>query len=284
MAKIKVKKGSKDTNKEPKTITIKKPQIKLSKIKFKKTDFKSLLTNKSFKVFLMVLVGVLAFGLVDFFFQYLNNDYSVAVVDGSRISTSEYHNRLEKQYGQTVAQSLIDEKLINLEAEKANIEVTEDEIKGKLDEIIESVGGQDAYDSALVANNITEEELKDQIKLDLISTKILTPTLEYTDDDVKAFFEQYSASIFPTETATLEEGEKLDFELYKDQVEEIYIQQQVQNEQYTWLSSLYSEYNIQNNSEAKPKYGFFTATVNIITNLLDQANSNETEETTEVVE
>lgn len=276
MAKTKDKKDAPNKGKEAKTITIKKPQIKL-----KKPDFKSIFNSKSFKIFSMALVGVLAFGIVDFFFQYLNNDYSVAVVEGTRISTNEYHNRLEKQYGQTIAQSLIDERLIKLEAMKNNVEVTDDEIQVKLDEIIKSVGGQDAYESALLANNITEQELKEQIRLDLISNKILAPTLEYTQDDLMAFFEQYSASIFPQETAALEEGEKLDFELYKDQVEDIYIQQQVQNEQYTWLASLSSEYNIQNNAEIKPKYGFFTATVNIITNLLDQANSNDTKENTE---
>ncbi|MDY0097231.1 MAG: SurA N-terminal domain-containing protein [Candidatus Dojkabacteria bacterium] len=279
MAKIKVKKKEKTTSAPKKTLTIKKPQIKLDKIKFKvgKPNFKKLGTSKGFKIFLMVLVAVFAFILIDLFFQYLNNGYSVAVVDGTRIPKSVYHERLEKQYGQSVAQQLIDEELIKLEAKKADVEVTEEEIQTRLDEIVSSVGGEEAYLQALIANNITEEELLSQIELDLISTKLLEPTLEYTDDDVKAFFEQYSAAIFPNETAELEEGEKLDYELYKEEVKDVYIQQEVSNAQYAWLESLYSEYKIQDNSVNKPKYGVLSATINIVTNLLGDANSNEEE-------
>ena len=212
---------------------------------------------------------------------YLNNGYSVAVVDGTRIPTSVYHERLEKQYGASTAKQLIDEELIKLEAKKAEVEVTQEEVQVRLDEIIASVGGQDAYAQALIANNITEEELLSQIELDLLSTKLLEPTLEYTDDDVKAFFEQYSAAIFPNETAALEEGEKLDYELYKEEVKDVYIQQEVSNAQYAWLESLYTEYKIQDNSINKPKYGVLSATINIVTNLLGDANSNEEEEVVE---
>ena len=278
MAKIKVKKKNQE-NTPKKTLRIKKPQINLSKIKFKasKPNLNKLLNNKTFKIFLMVFVAVLAFVLIDFLFQYLNNGYSVAVVDGVRIPKSVYHQRLEKQYGQSIAQQLIDEQLIKSEAKKAGVEATEQELQLRLEEIIASVGGEEAYDAALIANNITEEELLDQIELDILSRKVLEPRIEYTDDDVKAFFDQYSSAIFPTETAELEEGEKLDYELYKEDVKDIYIQQEVENEKYTWLESLYSEYKIQDNSVNKPKYGILSATINIMQNLIGDANSNEEE-------
>lgn len=285
MAKIKVKK--KNVQDAPKnTLRIKKPQINLSKIKFKtsKPNFKKLLTNKPFRIFLMVLVAIFAFILIDFLFQYLNNGYSVAVVDGVRIPKSVYHQRLEKQYGQSIAQQLIDEQLIKSEAKKAGVEATEQELQLRLEEIIASVGGEEAYAQALIANNITEEELLDQIELDILSRKVLEPRIEYTPDDVKAFFEQYSAAIYPSETAELEEGEKLDFELYKEDVEDIYIQQEVENEKYTWLESLYTVYMIQDNSVNKPKYGILSATINIMQNLLGDANSNDDVVEEEVVE
>jgi hypothetical protein len=280
MAKVKVKKSSKTSPK--KTLTIKKPQIKLSKIKFSKPDFKNLKEKKSFQIFAIVLGGIVVFILVDFLFQYLNNGYSIAVVDGVRIPRQEFYDRMEKQYGQSIAQQLIDEEIIKIEAQKADVTVTDEEIQDRLDEIISSIGGEDAYNAALISNNITEEELKSQIELDLLLTKMVEPTLEYTEDDVKAFFEQYSSAIYPNETAALEEGEKLDYEQFKEGVEEIYVQQQVENERYTWLETLYDEYKIQNNTVAKPQYGILSATINIFSNLLEEANSND-EETTEIV-
>lgn len=269
MAKVKIKKKE-NTEKAPsKTLKIKKPQIK-----FVKPDIKKLTKSKGVKVLGMILIAFVALILVDLFFQYLNNGYSVAVVDGVRISKSKYHQRLEKQYGPSIAQQLIDEQLIKNEAKKAGVEASDQEVQVKLEEIIENVGGDEAYQQALLANNITEQELKDQILLDILATKILEPQLEYTEDDVKAFFEQYSASIYPNETAALEEGEKLDFEQFKEGVEDIYIQQQVESEKYTWLDSLYSNYKIQDNSAETPKYGVLTATINIVKNLVDDINSN----------
>lgn len=288
MAKVKIKKGEPKKAQTKSVIRIKKPNLKINfknfdfkKIKFVKPDFKKIFKNKVARIVGMILVVLVAFVLIDLFVQYLNNGYSIAVVDGSRISKNEYHKRLESLYGQTVASQLIDEELIKQEAKKTGITVTEEDIQVRLDEIIASIGGEETYQQALELNNITENELKDQIRLDLITQQIIEPTLEYTEDDVKAFFEQYSATIFPNETAALEEGEKLDYELYKVQVKDVYIQQEVENQKYTWLEGLYSKYRIQDNSTTKPKYGVLNATITIIKNIVGEANSNDTTTTTE---
>ena len=283
MATVKLQKKSQSSNFPKKIIKIKKPNIKLGKIKFKigKPNFKNMFSNKVFKTLLIVFGAIVIFILVDLFVQYLNNGYSVAVVNGTRISMDKYHKRLESSYGATIAKQLIDEQLINLEAKKSDVKVTDEEIDKRLNSIIESVGGKEAYAQALLANNITEAELIDQIKLDELARKIIEPTLEYTEDDIKAFFEQYGSTIFPNESAALEEGEKLDYELYKDGVKDIFIQQKVENAKYTWLESLASEYKIQDNSTSKPKYGVLSATINIVKNLLKESNKN-TEVKTEV--
>jgi foldase protein PrsA len=193
-------------------------------------------------------------------------------VDGFRISKSQWHKRLESSYGSTIAQQLIDEAIIKKEAKKEGITVSKEEVQSDLDEIITSIGGEESYKAALVANNITEEELKDQIQLDLLMTKILTPTLKYTEDDVKEFFNQYSDVIFPEETEALEKGEKLDYDQLKEKTLKVYLQQQVQNQKSSWLTEKGAEYKIQDNSTNKPAYGFLTTTTNIINNLIEDLN------------
>ena len=275
MAKVKVTKKKDKSSKAPKkTISIKKPNIKIEK-----PNFKKIFSEKTIKTLLFVLAGVVIFILIDLFVQYLNNGYSIAVVDGSRISTNEYHKRLENSYGQTISEQLIEEKLIQLEATKEGVEVTEEEIDNQLNEIIKNIGGEEAYTTALIQNNIKEEDLKFQIELDQLVVSILKPTLEYTDDDVKAFFEQYSSVLYPNETEALEEGAKLDYEQYKEEVEDIYIRQEVENARSSWLEGLRSEYKIQNNANEKPKYGVLSATINIVKNIFNEANENEIEVT-----
>jgi len=265
----------KSTTKKSKEIS--KPSIKFKvpnlKFKFSKPDLKKY--QKFVKPVSVALIVILAFILIDLFVQYLNNGYSIAVVNGKRISRDTYHEKLETLYGQSIAQQLIDEEIIKQEAVKAKVTASKEDIQKRLDDIITSIGGQEAYEAALVANNLKEEDLIKQIEVDLITEKILTPTIEYTDDDVKAFFDQYSAVIFPNETASLEEGEKLDYELFKDQTKEVFLQQEVEQEKYTWIDGLYSEYRIQDNSKDAPKYGILTTTINIIKNLTQEVNNNE---------
>jgi foldase protein PrsA len=281
--------SKKTTPKKNKTKDIKK-KIDLKKITPKKVDLKKVKLPKvkgteglqpALKVVGIVVLIIASLALIDLGVQYLNNDYSVAVVNGNRITKREWDDRLEAAYGPSVASQLIDEEIITMEAKEAGVTVTEEAVDTEVDLIIESIGGQESFDMALAANNISLEELRDQIRMDLLATELLAPNLEYTEDDVKAFFDQYSDVIFPEETAGLEEGELLAFEDYKDRTEEVYLQQEVQNYKATWLAEKRAEYKIQDNSTGKPQYGFLTITTNIINNLLDNISGEGTVEETE---
>ena len=267
------KKETKKTKSAPK-----KKETSKKKVKFvlKKPDFSKLKEGKwepILKNVGLVLIIVGSFAAIDLLVQYLNNDYSVAVVNGVRVSESKWHKQLENTYGEAVATQLIEEEIVKQEAAKAEVTVTTEEIDERVQEIVDSIGGDEMFESALEANSITLEELKDQIELDLLTQKLLEPSLEYTDEDVKAFFEQYSDVIFPEDTALLEEGAKLIYDDYKEETEEIYKQQQVQTEASSWLTEKKSEYRIQNNATDKPGYGFLTTTRNIIQNISNNTDS-----------
>ena len=282
MAKIKIKKPAPVKTTEKKVLkTVKVPTVKIKKpnIKFQKPNIKKIASSKGFKTFLTVVGVIVVFILIDFFVQYLNNGYSAAVVEGKRILRNEYIKELETAYGATVIDQLIDEEIIKIEAAKAGVEATEEEVNKQLDLVIESVGGKEVYETVLQQNNIDEKELKDQIKLSILANKVLGPTVEYTEDDLKSFFNQYSAQLFPTETEALEEGEKLDYEQYKDQVKQRYIEQKVYENEGAWLEGLRSQYKIQNNVTNKPKYGVLSATINIVENLFNEVNNNQIEDT-----
>lgn len=272
-------KSKKSTSKKTapkKKIDLKKISIDPKKIKLPKVEVKGNL-KPVLKIGGMVLLIIGSLALIDLAVQYLNNDYSVAVVNGTRISKNVWNDRLQKAYGSAVASQLIEDQIIKSEAKKADVSVSKEDIDKEVDRIVESIGGEELFNSALEANNITLAELKDQIEVDLLSTAILKPTLEYTEEDIKEFFNQYSDVIYPEETAALEEGAKLDFEKFKDDVEEVYVQQQVQAELNTWLGEKRAEYKIQDNSTGKPKYGFLTITTNIVNNLLDRLQNNSEE-------
>jgi hypothetical protein len=264
-------KSKKSTKKKTaKKSTKKKGSKKVDLKKVKLPEVKNVESLKPvLKIVGIVLLIIVSLALIDLAVQYFNNDYSVAVVNGVRIPKREWHKRLETAYGASVATQLIEEEIISLEAKKKDITVSEEDIDAEVDRVIESIGGEEIFKSALEASNITEEELRDQIKTDLLTTEILAPDLEYEKEEVQDFFTQYSDVIFPEETAELEEGELLDFEQYKEETEEVFIQQEVQNLRASWMAEKKDEYKIQNNATSKPSYGFLTITTNIVNNLLE---------------
>lgn len=255
------------------SIKIKKPTLKKIKIRIQKPDFskiKDINWKPIVKIVGLVAIIVAGFGLIDLAVQYLNNDYSVAVVNGARIPKAKWYKAMESINGATVASQLIENEIITLEAKKSNVTASDEEITTKLNEIITQIGGQEMYQSALKANNLTEAELKDEIKLSILTTKILSPSITYTAEDVKNFFNQYSSSLFATETSALEKGAKLDYDQYKAKTEEYYMQQQIQVKKTSWIAEKKGQYRIQDNSVEKPKYGFLTTTINIINNLFNK--------------
>ncbi len=245
------------------------------KIKFKKPSWEEIKNSKVTRYSLIVLLVLLFFVAVDFGVQYLNNDYSAAVVNGERITDREYYNRLDQSYGSSVVSQLIEEELILQEAEKQGVTVTEEEIKEDLADITEQVGGEEQLNLSLDAYNLSLEDLKKQIELDILKRKVLEPTIEYTQEDVMAFFEDYSELMFPEEAAELEEGELLDYESHKDETLDYFLQQEIETASSTWLTEVEENASIQNNVVDKPSYRLLGATRNIISNIWDRINSNE---------
>ncbi|MDD2270160.1 MAG: SurA N-terminal domain-containing protein [Candidatus Dojkabacteria bacterium] len=255
--------------------TAPKKKAKKVQIKFKKPTWEGIKESKITKYSLLVLLILLFFVVIDLGVQYLNNDYSAAVVNGQRISEKDYYYRLDQAYGSAIVSQLIDEKLISQKAQELNVEATQEEIDEEIADITEQVGGEEQLNMSLEAYNLTLEDLRRQIETDIVTRKMIEPTLEYTEDDVLAFFEKYSAMMFPEEAAELEEGELLDYESHKDDALKIFLQQEIESEKGKWIEDMREEARIQNNVTDSPKYKLLGATRNIISNILDQMNSND---------
>jgi len=119
---------------------------------------------------------------------------SVATVNGEKISQDELNVALLSQYGSTVLQTLITNKVVELEGEKEKIEVTEEEIQAELDEMIEMYGGEEYFESIMEANNIDESTFREDIRIFKLTTKLMEKDLEITEDEISTYFEENKES------------------------------------------------------------------------------------------
>ncbi len=262
-----MKKTTKRPAKKQETKKTTSPQIgKNIKIKIDKEKLSNFYKS-AFKIVGLLLILL----LVDLFVQYLNNSYSVAIVNGQRIPRREYIQNLENTHGAQMAEMMVEEELAKQLGKEKGVEVEQKEIDEAYDRIAEQIGGQEALKNALEDNNMTEDKLREQLKSELVLKKIIVPTLEYTDEDLNEFFEQYKEFIY-------EEGEDVKFEEEREKIEEYYVEQKTFEGRDAVLKEFRESVSIQVNvpgvNDQEITYGIFKATRNLISNFVTEKNTN----------
>ena len=99
--------------------------------------------------------------------------------------------QLEKTDGKQNAEQLVTKLLIAKEAKKQNIAVTEEEVTTELDTIKKTFtdNNQD-FNALLAAQNVTEAEVREQVKLQKIVEKLAGSSIEVTDQQVADYIKE----------------------------------------------------------------------------------------------
>ncbi len=123
---------------------------------------------------------------------------TVATVDGEKITEGELNNLLQSQYGASALDSLITNKIVELEAKKLDITVSDKEIEEEYKTYTESYGGEEALLETMANYNMTKEDIEKDIETYLLTLKVMEDYIDVTDEDVKAYYEENKES-FDTE-------------------------------------------------------------------------------------
>ena len=118
----------------------------------------------------------------------------VASVDGKEISKNDLYDVLVGQYGPEALSALIDNKIIEMEADKKKVTVSDKEIDAELQVYTDSYGGEEALQSVLDQTGITVDALKTDIESYIKLEKLLEPLIEITDEELQAYFEENKES------------------------------------------------------------------------------------------
>ncbi|RBP92960.1 foldase protein PrsA [Cytobacillus firmus] len=149
---------------------------------------------KNKKVFYWILGSVLTIGAAAAIFFTIKEDDAAATVNGEEISRDELHERLVDQYGQELLDSLITEKVIDQEAKKENVKVTQEEIDEEKAVYAESYGGEDALKQTLESNGLSMADFEEDIESYLATKKLLEPRIKISEEDMKTYFDENKES------------------------------------------------------------------------------------------
>lgn len=113
---------------------------------------------------------------------------SVAVVNGEKITQMDLYNRMVQKGGDETLLQMIDERLVEQEAKRLGITVTDKEVDAEMDDLIARVGGKEAFSAALVQYNIRLEDLRADMAMNVKTTKIVTRDMPVDGDTLQQYF------------------------------------------------------------------------------------------------
>lgn len=115
---------------------------------------------------------------------------AVATVDGETITANDLYQLMVKSVGPQAVEQLITQKLIDNEAAKQNISVSEEEVNVEFEEIKGNFPSEEMFNMQLQYMGISEEQFKEQLASDLKLRKLVEPEIEVTEEEVQTFYEE----------------------------------------------------------------------------------------------
>lgn len=148
----------------------------------------------------IIIVAIIALAALVYFYKGL---FIAATVDGSPISRLAVIQGLEKESGKSLLDSLITEKIIQNEASKNNIVITNDEINEQIKKIEDQIVAQGGtIEAALTEQGMNMDDLKKQVVLQKEVEKLVAGKVNVTDEEVAQYIKDNAISIPVGQEAT----------------------------------------------------------------------------------
>ncbi|QHW31498.1 peptidylprolyl isomerase [Paenibacillus rhizovicinus] len=114
---------------------------------------------------------------------------AVGSVNGVPITKNQLYDAMVALGGAQTMDNLIQAELINQEAKKQGIVISEQDVDAEIALIIKQFPSEADFQAALVQNGMTLEDLRRQTPMQLQIRRILEPRAKVTDEQVKQYFD-----------------------------------------------------------------------------------------------
>lgn len=180
------------------------------------------LSKKKATIALVVIIVIVS--LVVF-----RNQFVVATVNGQPISRFALIHELEKQSGKTTLDVLITKTLIDQDASKKNVKVTDQDLNSETKRIEDSLKSQgQELNAILESQGMSKAEFTEQIRIQVLVKKLLADKIKVTDQEINEYFEKNKESL----------PKEMDEKKLKEEIKNQLEQQKLSQESNTFVSDL----------------------------------------------
>jgi foldase protein PrsA len=201
------------------------PEEKIVSTPVKKTKIR--------KPYVVLVVTILLIGAALYYFRGL---FVAAVVNGQPISRLEVIRQTEQQSGKQTLETLVRNSLIEQEAKKQNVIVTEQEINDEIKKLEGNLQKQgQKLDQVLQAQGMSQQDLRKLIRLDKLVAKMVGKDVTVSNAEVAKYIAD-NAQALP---------KNVDEKTLKQQVSDQLKQQKTNAKVRDWLAQIQKDANVR---------------------------------------
>jgi foldase protein PrsA len=147
--------------------------------------------NKGYIALPWLLFGsVLVVFLIYISIQSKDDETIVVSSDGEEINKQTLYETMLDYNGEEVINLLIFERLIELEANRKNLNVTDKEINEELVRMKGTTTSDEEFEMMLAQNGMSEEDLLEQMETQLTLRKLFEENVQITKEDLKNYYDE----------------------------------------------------------------------------------------------
>ncbi|HSX09361.1 MAG TPA: SurA N-terminal domain-containing protein [Candidatus Saccharimonadales bacterium] len=183
------------------------------------------------KQYLLLIIIIILLGAALYYFRGL---FVAAVVNGQPISRLQVIQQAEKQSGKQTLDTLVRDALIEQQAKKENVTVSDQEVNTQIATLQSNLQKQGQnLNEVLATQGMTPDDLKNLIRLDQLVQKMVGKNIKVSDKEVNDYIAQNKSSLPNADDATLKKEAKAQL-----------TQQKTNAAVQTWLANLQKNSNI----------------------------------------
>jgi foldase protein PrsA len=183
------------------------------------------------KSYVALIIIIVLLGAALYYYRGL---FVAAVVNGQPISRLEVVQQAEKQSGKQTLDTLVRDALIEQEAKKENVTVSDQEVNAEITTLQNNLKKQgQSLDDVLATQGMSQDDLRRLIKLDKLVQKLVGKDVKVSDQEVNDYIAKNKDTLPAADDATL-----------KKQVKAQLTQQKTNEAVQTWLANVQKQANI----------------------------------------
>lgn len=156
-----------------------------------------------------------------------------AIINNKPLFRWNLSNTLMSRYGSQTLENMITQELIADQARQAHVQVTQQELDAKEQELLKSFGGNVSIDDVLNYQGMTRADFDEQMRLQILLTKLIGKDITISNDEVTAYIASNQATMVATTADELQKEAK-----------EILLNQKIGEKLQTWYADIKSKAKI----------------------------------------